>query len=225
MIETRKVKRRRGMRGWLALGFGLLLAFAGPRTLLAQDGLASDGLAGRLLVAAPHMSDPNFSQTVIYLVRHGPSGALGLVINRPMGEVPLGRLLDLLKNGDGARPAPNDGGGSEIGAPLLVFFGGPVEPYRAFTLHSRDVMPEHSVPVDDDTAYSEQDDVLMALADDAAPKSMIFALGYAGWAAGQLEDELDRGDWYVAAADPSLVFSAEPGRIWERAVALFSTEL
>ena len=225
MIETRKVKRRRGMRGWLALGFGLLLAFAGPRALLTEESLASNGLAGRLLVAAPHMSDPNFSQTVIYLLRHGPSGALGLVINRPMGEVPLGRLLDLLKNGDGARSVPNDGGGSEVGAPLLVFFGGPVEPYRAFTLHSRDVMPEHSVPVDDETAYSEQDDVLMALADDAAPKSMIFVLGYAGWAAGQLEGELDRGDWYVAAADPSLVFSAEPGSIWERAVALFSTEL
>ncbi len=209
----------------MALGFGLLLLLAGPRALLADESLASDGLAGRLLVAAPHMSDPNFSQTVIYILRHDPNGALGLVINRPMGEVPLGRLLDLLKNGDGADAVPDNGNESEAVAPLLVFSGGPVEPYRAFTLHSRDVMSEHSVPVDDDTAFSEQDDVLKALADDVAPKSMIFALGYAGWAARQLEGELDRGDWYVLAADPSLVFSAEPGRIWERAVALFGTEL
>lgn len=225
MIETQDVNRSHGMRKWMALGFGLLLLLAGPRPLLAEDGLASDGLMGRLLVAAPHLSDPNFSQTVIYILRHDPSGALGLVINRPMGEVPLSRLLDLLKNGDGAGPVPNDSGGSEVGAPLLVFSGGPVEPYRAFTLHSRDVMPEHSVPVDDDTAFNVQDDVLKALADDAAPKSLIFALGYAGWAARQLEGELDRGDWYVVPADPALVFSAEPGRIWERAVALFSTEL
>ena len=220
MIETREVKRSRGMRKWMALGFGLLLLLAGPRALLAEESLAA-----RLLVAAPHLSDPNFSQTVIYILRHDRSGALGLVINRPMGEVPLSRLLDLMKNGDGADSVQNDGGGSEMGAPLLVFSGGPVEPYRAFTLHSSDVMPEHSVPVDDDTAFNVQDDVLKALADDAAPKSMIFALGYAGWAARQLEGELDRGDWYVVPADPSLVFSAEPGRIWERAVALFSTEL
>jgi putative transcriptional regulator len=108
---------------------------------------------------------------------------------------------------------------------VLVFSGGPVEPYRAFTLHSRDVMPEHSVPVDDDTAFNVEDDVLKALADHAAPKSMIFALGYSGWASGQLENELDRGDWYVVASDPALVFGTEPARIWERAVALFSTEL
>ncbi len=220
MIETREVKRSRRLRKWMALGFGLLLLLAGPRALLAEESLAA-----RLLVAAPHLSDPNFSQTVIYILRHDPSGALGLVINRPMGEVPLSRLLDLLKNADGADPVPNTGDGSEVGDPLLVFSGGPVERYRAFTLHSRDVMPEHSVPVDDDTAFNVQDDVLKALADDAAPKSMIFALGYAGWAARQLEGELDRGDWYVVPADPSLVFSAEPGRIWERAVALFSTEL
>ncbi len=220
MIETQAVKRSRRLRKWMALGFGLLLLLAGPRALLAEESLAA-----RLLVAAPHLSDPNFSQTVIYILRHDRSGALGLVINRPMGEVPLSRLLDLLQNGDGADPVPNDGGGSEAVAPLLVFSGGPVEPYRAFTLHSRDVMPEHSVAVDDDTAFNVQDDVLKALADDAAPKSLIFALGYSGWAAGQLEGELNRGDWYVLAADPSLVFSAEPGRIWERAVALSSTEL
>ena len=77
----------------------------------------------------------------------------------------------------------------------------------------------------EDTAYSEDDDVLKALAEDTAPKSLLFVLGYAGWAGGQLEGELKRGDWYVVAADPALVFSAEPGRIWERAIALHSTEL
>ncbi len=213
------------MRGWLALGFGLLLLFADSRPLPAQESSVSESLAGRLLVAAPHMTDPNFARTVVYMLDHDWRGAIGLVINRPMGEVPLNRMLELLRSGEPGGTAPEGGGAGGAVAPLQVFFGGPVEPYRAFTLHSRDVMPEHSVPIDEDTAYSEDDDVLKALAEDAAPRSLLFALGYAGWAPGQLEGELKRGDWYVVAADPSLVFSAEPARIWERAVALHSTEL
>jgi putative transcriptional regulator len=209
--------RFRAMRPWVALGFGLLLLFAGPRPTLAED-----GLTGQLLVAAPQLLDPNFSHTVIYVLHHDPSGALGLVINRPLGEAPLDRVLALLQGRDiGAKPD----GDNPSGDPLLVFSGGPVEPYRGFTLHSRDVMPADSVPIDADTAYNEGDDVLQALADHKAPKSLIFALGYSGWAPGQLESELDRGDWYVVAPDPTLVFGTEPDRLWERAVALFSTEL
>jgi len=204
-------------RLWAALGFGLLLLFAGPRPLSAEN-----SLAGQLLVAAPEMADPNFSHTVVYILHHDRGGAQGLVINRPMGEAPLDRVLALLQ---GRKAEPQSGGDFAAGDPLLVFSGGPVEPYRAFTLHSRDVMPQHSVPVDDDTAYNEGDDVLEALADHAAPKSLIFALGYSGWSPGQLESELDRGDWYVVAPDPDLVFSTEPGRMWERAAARFGTEL
>ena len=207
----------------MALTFGLALLLAGPRELPAEEEIAPEDLTGQLLVAAPHLSDPNFAQTVVYLLHHDPGGALGLVVNRPMGEVPLDRLLDLLQGGDGT--AEDDGGGTDSVEPLLVFSGGPVEPYRGFTLHSRDVMPEHSVPVDDKTAFNVEDEVLQAVLDKSAPQSMIFALGYAGWAAGQLENELDRGDWYLLAADPSLVFSADPTRTWERAVALHSTEL
>jgi putative transcriptional regulator len=226
-MDWQVLERSRRKRAWLALGFGLLLLFAGPRPLVAED-----DLTGQLLVAAPDMSDPNFAHTVIYILRHDSGGALGLVINRPMGEVPLDRLLALLhgqaagtENGSTENGSAENGGKSEAGDPLLVFSGGPVEPYRPFTLHSRDVMPDHSVPVDDDTAFNVEDDVLKALADHAAPKSMIFALGYCGWAEGQLESELDRGDWYVVASDPALVFGTEPDHLWERAVALFSTEL
>jgi putative transcriptional regulator len=219
-MDWQVFNRSRRRQGWAVFGFALLLLFAGPRALLAED-----GLVGHLLVAAPQMSDPNFSHAVIYILRHDPTGALGLVINRPMGEVPLNRLLALLEGKNGDETGPDNGNGSEPGDPLLVFSGGPVDPYRAFTLHSRDVMPEHSVPVDDDTAFNVEDEVLKALVDDAAPKSMLFALGYSGWAAGQLESELNRGDWYVVASDPSLLFSTEPARIWDRAVALFSTPL
>lgn len=238
-MDRRRIDRHPGTRAWLAIAFGLLLLFAGPRPLALA---AEHSLAGQLLVAAPQMSDPNFSKTVVYLLRHDSSGALGLVINRPMGEAPLERVLALLKGeradasndskgdatGDATGEAKGEAKGDAAGKaddPLPIYFGGPVEPYRSFTLHSRDVMPKHSVPLDDDTAFNVEDDVLQALAEDAAPKRLIFVLGYSGWAAGQLEGELDRGDWYVVAPEPDLVFGTEPERMWERAAALVSTEL
>ena len=187
---------------------------------------AQESLAGQLLVAAPSLADPNFSRTVVYLLQHDAGGALGLVVNRPMGEVPLERLLALI-GGEAAPPGedePQDAPAAPGGG-LVVFYGGPVEPYRAFTLHSRDVMTEYSVAVDEETAYSVQADVLGALAAGAGPRHVVFALGYSGWGPGQLDSELERGDWYIVLPDQALVFGDDPARIWEEAVARFGTEL
>ena len=96
---------------------------------------------------------------------------------------------------------------------------------RAFTLHSRDVMPENSVPVDEETAFNVQGDVLRALAGGPAPARTLFALGYSGWGPGQLESELERGDWFVVAADQDLIFNVEPAHTWEQAVARYTPEL
>ena len=205
-------------------GLALVVLFWAPRPAPADA-----FLTGQLLVAGPGLEDPNFSRTVIFMVRHDASGALGLVVNRPMGTVPLGRLLQMLESaGDGQESDPQQtepGDAADEDTSLPVFYGGPVEPYAGFTLHSRDVMLENSVPVDDETAVNVQDDALQALAEGAGPNRMIFILGYAGWAPGQLENEMKRGDWYVVEADPELIFSEEPSRTWERAVARFSTEL
>lgn len=207
-----------------AAGLALTVLLGAPKSAPADE-----FLTGQLLVAGPNLADPNFSQTVVFMLRHDPSGALGLVVNRPMGTVPLDRLLQALESaGDGEKPEPPqpEQGESADGNPSLpVFYGGPVEPFVGFTLHSRDVMLENSVPVDDETALNVQNDALQALAEGAGPHQMIFLLGYSGWGPGQLESELERGDWYVVEADPGLIFSEEPARTWERAVARFSTEL
>lgn len=213
-----------GARVLSTVGLALLVLLWAPR-----PAPAAEFLTGQLLVAAPKLVDPAFRKTVVLVLRHDRGGALGLVINRQMARVSLDRLLQSFDfSGGDAEPDPPPPGQDQPAdddVTLPVFFGGPVEPFLGFTLHSRDVMPEHSVPVGDGTAFTLQDDALQALAEGAGPNRVIFLLGYAGWAPGQLENELERGDWFVVAADPDLIFSDTPALTWERAIARFSTEL
>ena len=221
-MESTRKRRAAGATAapWLVL-LATALVIAVAFTMAASaPARAGKSLAGSLLVAAPDMIDPNFAGTVVFMLQHDPGGALGIVVNRPMGEVPLARLMALLQETEAE--APDD---AEPGVELPVFYGGPVEPYRAFTLHSRDRMFENSVPVDEDTAFNVRADVLQALADGTAPERMLVALGYSGWGPGQLESELERGGWLVVAADAALIFAEEPERSWDRAVALFTPEL
>ena len=187
--------------------------------LPGQAKKAEPSLAGHLLVAVPEMKDPNFSRTVVYMVEHNPRGALGLVVNEPMGEVPVDLLL-------GEREA--EGGQAEpaaAGPRVLVHYGGPVERRAPFILHSTDVMPESSVKVDKQVAFSRDHELLRAAVSGMGPRHLVFALGYAGWAPGQLESEIERGGWYVIEWDASLVFGTDHAGKWQRAVALHAPEL
>ncbi len=171
-------------------------------------------LAGRLLVASEKMGDPRFDKTVIYMIEHNASGAMGLVVNVPMGAVPAARLFERL----GLDP---DGVRGEI----EVNFGGPVDPGRGFLLHSTDVLLKDSVVVDNKVALTAQPDMLRAIARGEGPAQSIFTLGYSGWGPGQLESELARDTWFVIPADMSLVFAANPTKSWERAAARRSLDL
>ena len=181
----------------------LVLALAGAAA--ARD---AGGLAGQLLVATDDLRDPRFHRTVIDLVRHDATGALGLVVNRPLGDVPLARVLEQF-------------GAQERGAPgtLRVHHGGPVEPGRAFMLHTADYAGRETQVIKDGVAVTGHPDVLDALARGQGPRRALFALGYAGWAPGQLEGELGRGAWIVVPADEALVFDDDAAGKWERAMA------
>jgi putative transcriptional regulator len=160
------------------------------------------------------MVDPNFSETVIYMVEHSERGAMGLVINRPLGLAPLGRLLEKL---DGQAVASDQ--------EIRIYAGGPVEPGRGFVLHSSDGAPDGGGPDGADLAVTGNLRVLRALADGEGPAQAIFLFGYAGWGPGQLEAEIAQGAWDIIAPDAALVFDEPDDSRWKRALARHGVEL
>jgi putative transcriptional regulator len=188
----------------------VLFTYASMETDAArrQDPEAAErSLAGRLLVATPDLEDPNFRETVVYLVHHDGTGAMGLVINRLIGAGPLDRMLE----GLGVEPE------SASDLELRVHYGGPVEPTRAFMLHSPDYRAADTVVLSELAALTLTPGVLGDIAAGKGPKRSLFALGYAGWGPEQLEGELAAGAWFVVEPDADLLFDDHPETKWQRA--------
>ena len=194
------------------LGIVLLVLAA---TLPAAAEPAAEPSAGQLLVASAAMQDPRFSHSVILLLRHDASGAFGVVINRPLGERPIAGLL------------ADSGSGSDSGieGTIRVFLGGPVEPQYGFVIHSGDYRRPETLALENGIAMTATKEVLGDIGHHRGPEKFLFALGYSGWATGQLESEMARHDWFTAPADPNLVFDEERGAVWERALARRTRDL
>ena len=171
-------------------------------------------LAGRLLVATETIRDPRFARTVIYLAQHTEQGALGFVINVPMGEIPFERALKSL----GLEAPPGSGN-------LHVYYGGPVEPAQGFILHTPDWKSDGTTVVNEGFAFTQDAKILESMARSAGPRRALFCLGYAGWAPGQLDAELATGSWAIAATDERLVFETPPAQKWIEAMARRILEL
>ena len=193
----------------------------------------SASLAGQLLVASAKMDDPRFVKTVIYIVASDADGAMGLVVNRAYGEGPLAALLAGFgiksvvpgrgpgREPQGREPQGREPQGREPGRdPVRLHYGGPVDGGRGFVLHSREYQGSSTRSLADGLALSTGRDVLEAVAAGKGPQRRLFALGYAGWGPGQIEDELSRGEWLTAPADEALIFADDLDRIWERAMRL-----
>src|SRR5919106_1442530 len=171
-------------------------------------------LTGQLLVAMPQMADPRFTRTVIYLCAHSAEGAMGLVVNRLIESLTFPSLLEQL--GLEAEDAAAD---------MPIHFGGPVESSRGFVLHSADYLQDSTLVIDDDIALTATVDVLKAIASGNGPKERVLALGYAGWAAGQLDAEIQANGWLMVPADHELVFGLDNDTKWERAIAKLGVDL
>jgi putative transcriptional regulator len=202
------------MRPWTRIAAVFLIA------LLAVIGTTSDAarqpdeapragsLAGQFLVATPELEDPNFDHTVVYLISHDDSGAMGLVINRVVAKGPLNRLLEDLG-------VESEAADSEE---VRIHYGGPVDPSRAFVLHSSDYRSEDTVPLAGGIAMTGSLDVLEDIAAGQGPQRRLLAVGYAGWAPDQLEQEVAAGAWFTVPADEALLFDDRVETKWQRAM-------
>ena len=163
-------------------------------------------LDGQLLIAMPSMSDRRFERSVIYLCAHSEQGAMGLIINK---TTPMMRFGDLIGQLDMIA-------GDNISEPPLelmekpVLFGGPVEQGRGFVLHTSDYFaPDSSLPVTNAISLTATVEILRAMAKGKGPQRAVLALGYAGWAPGQLESEIQHNGWLTCAADENLLFELD----------------
>jgi len=164
-------------------------------------------LEGQLLVAMPTMGDPRFARSVIYMCAHSDEGAMGLVVNKLLESL---SFTDLLKQLDIEAES--------VDQRIRVHFGGPVESARGFVLHSTDYTHEATMQVDNEFALTATVDVLKAMAEGKGPRRSMLALGYAGWAPGQLDREIQENGWLNVPADEELVFDETQDGKWERAV-------
>ena len=173
-------------------------------------------LTNQFLIAMPGMADEGFAGTVVYMCEHNDKGALGLVINKPI-SLTLGNLfekveLSLDDEAMAARP---------------VFYGGPVQTERGFVLHER---LEGSTPYNSTLSVpgglemTTSKDVLEALSNGAGPKKILVTLGYSGWGAGQLEDEMRRNGWINVGAEPAIIFDTPVEQRYDKALSLLGID-
>ena len=160
-------------------------------------------LDGQLLVAMPVMGDPRFERSVIYLCAHSAEGAMGIMVNRPAGSIDFPQLLMQLNiiDRDDQISLPDSA------ETMKVLSGGPVDTGRGFVLHSSDYfIANATLKINEGVCLTTTIDILKAIANGDGPKHAILALGYAGWRAGQLEEEIQDNGWLHCDADPELIF-------------------
>ena len=172
-------------------------------------------LDGQMLIAMPAMADPRFSRSVIYLCAHSADGAMGIIINQRASNIEFAELLEQLNiPGDGEAihlpPSKTD---------IAIYVGGPVETARGFVLHSSDYYAEDStLPIDEGVSLTATVDILRAIASGEGPNKALLALGYAGWAPGQLENEFQSNGWLHCPADPEILFDRNVDKKYLRAL-------
>jgi putative transcriptional regulator len=172
-------------------------------------------LDGQMLIATPAMSDDRFARCLIYICAHSPEGAMGIVVNQPAANINFPDLLvqlDVIPETDAIQVQARR-------EDIRVLKGGPVETGRGFVLHSADFFIENStLPIDEGICLTATLDILKAIARGTGPANAILALGYAGWAPGQLESEIQKNGWLHCPADPELIFGTDTDQKYVKAL-------
>ena len=199
------------------------VAIGGKSTKSKQRKTAKRGyLDGQMLIAMPSMGDDRFARSVIYVCAHSTEGAMGIIVNYPASNIKFPDLLVQLE----VIPASERIQLPTRAEEVKVLKGGPVETGRGFVLHSADFFIENStLPIDEGICLTATLDILKAIARGNGPASAILALGYAGWAPGQLEQEIQQNGWLHCSADPELIFGQDTGAKYEKALRKIGIDL
>jgi putative transcriptional regulator len=196
------------------MGADRVLRKAGETAGLSRE-IAMKSLTGQLLIAMPQMMDPRFARSVVYVCAHSEDeGAMGLVVNKLFESLTMDELFTHLQLDPGA-----------LARSRPVHFGGPVEPGRGFVLHTTDYREDASLVVGDGLAVTATLDILRAIGKGEGPARNLLALGYAGWAPGQLDAEMQANGWLSVSADADLVFDDDFEGKWQRALAKLGIDL
>ncbi len=165
-------------------------------------------LTGQLLVAMPQMEDQRFARSVVYICAHSDDGAMGLILNKLAEAINFSDLLEQLN-----LPV------AKVSDKTRVHFGGPVETGRGFVLHSDDFTQEASLLIENGIALTATVDILSAISRGNGPRNYLLALGYAGWAPGQLDSEIQANGWLIAPADTDILFGSKIENKWNTALS------
>jgi putative transcriptional regulator len=180
-------------------------------SIMARKPLTPDQtswLAGQMLIAMPKMQDPRFAQSVIFMCAHTAEGAMGIVLNRPLAKPRFAEVLEQLE----IEPVPP-------ARDIRMGAGGPVDGSRGFVLHTADWRTDGSMDVQDGYVLTASLDVLRAIAEGGGPAQAFFAMGYTGWDAKQLDEEILQNAWLSVPPDEAIVFDADFRTKWTRALA------
>lgn len=173
------------------------------------DSKSSDNsFAGSLLVATPLVQGSCFDRSVVYMCAHDGEGAMGVIINSPVSSIEIKEIFEQL-NLEQKIPEPD----------VPIHFGGPVESYRGFIMHSADHAPSDALYTKDGIVVSANMDVMQKIANGSGPNKGLLMLGYAGWSAGQLESEIESGSWIVIPATKKLIFDTSNEDKWSVATS------
>jgi len=178
-------------------------------------------LDGQFLIAMPGMQDSRFARTVVYICAHSADGAMGIMVNQPAPQITFRDLLvqlNIIPEGPEIR-LPDAAGD------MRVHRGGPVETGRGFVLHTADYFVENStMPIDENVCLTATIDILRAIAAGSGPENAMLALGYAGWSAGQFEQEIQSNGWLHCEADAGLIFDPDLDSKYGRALGLLGVD-
>ncbi|MCF7824869.1 MAG: YqgE/AlgH family protein [Candidatus Marinimicrobia bacterium] len=172
-------------------------------------------MIGHILISMPHLTDPYFARSLVFICDHDEKGAMGLIVNKSFEDTSIKKIFPTL--------IINDEAIRDVISP--IYFGGPVELESGFLLHSSEFRNEDTLPINADFSLTSNHTIIDAIHAGIGPQRYKMMLGYAGWGAGQLERELENGDWLFQEGDPAFVFQGDDTEKWLLAAQSFGINI